>query len=129
MEIRWLSFDEIETLVNPDLKAHNWPELNLNEAQPTCRVLGSFIDGVLIESFTFQLFGMLGPMIKHQPVRDSGEMSRQLAEVMHDFLEGVEARDYLVVANSPVSERLSIRFKMQKLKCPVYVKHPGEATE
>lgn len=127
MDIRWLNNDEIEALVNPDLEARRWARLNVNDAAPTCRVLGAFVDGILIESFTFQLYGMLGPMVKHQDVKDSGEMSRQLASVMHEFLEGVEARDYLVVANSPISARLCERFGMKKLTVPVYVMHPGES--
>lgn len=125
MEIRWLATDEIERLVNPDLEARGWAVLNLNESQPTCRVLGAFMDGVLIESFTFQLYPMLGPLLKHQDVRDSGETSRKLASTMEDFLNTANARDFLAVANSPVTERLCKRFGMNKLDIPVYCKKTG----
>ncbi len=124
---RWLELPEIETLVNPVLKSRGYAELNLNEASPTCRVLGAFLeDGSLVESFAFQLYPVLGPLLRHDSsIRDSGETSRQLASVMHEFLTSVEARDFLVIANSPISERLCERFGMKAVAVPVYMNHPG----
>ncbi len=125
-EYRWLSNQEIADLVNPVLKLRGWAELNINEIQPTCRVLGAFIDGELVESFAFQLFPMLGPLIRHNnEVRDSGETSRGLVAVMGDFIKSTNARDYMVVANSPMTVRLCERFGLKQLSDPVYVVHPG----
>lgn len=111
-------------MVNPVLKEHGWAILNVNDAQPTCRVLGAFLeDGTLVETFTMQLYPTLGPMVRHVPdIRDSGETSRRLASIMEDWLIDMECRDFLVVANSPVTERLCARFGMKKMDVPIYVK-------
>ncbi len=125
---RWLETSEIEDYVNPVLKQRGYAELNLNEVNPTCRVLGAFLeDSSLVESFTFQMLPFLGPLLRHDnSIRDSGETSRQLATVMYDFLVGVDARDFLVIANSPISERLAERFGMKTVEVPVYMNHPGQ---
>lgn len=131
MIFRWLAHSEIESLVNPVLELKGWAKLNINEASPTCRVLGAFLEtGELIESFTFQLFPVLGPMVRHDnTIRDSGETSRQLAAIMYNFLSESGARDFLAIANSPVTARLCERFGMKKTECQVYLNHPGEAFE
>ena len=128
MVIRWLESDEIESLVNPVLKLKGYAELNINEDQPTCRVLGAFLeDGSLVESFSMQLIPFLGPMLRHDnSIRDSGETSRQLATVMHDFLKEVDAREFVVIANLPISARLAERFGMQEVTDPVFMTRVGE---
>lgn len=121
MEIRWLSNEEIERLVNPTLRMQGWAELNIDDCRPTCKVLGAFIAGECIESFTLQLYPILGPLIRHDnTVRDSGETSRGLAIVMKRFLDDLPARGYLAIANSPVTERLCKRYGMEKIEVPVY---------
>ena len=118
---RWLDDREIETLVNPRLEALGMVQLNINPAQPTCRVLGAEVDGVIVEAFAFQLISLLGPMIKLVPeFRDNGQTGRAMAEKMKEFLEEVKARAYLCIADSPVSERLCERFGMEKISSPVY---------
>lgn len=125
-EYRWLSNQEIEELVNPVLKLRGWAELNINELQPTCRVLGAFVDGEVIESLAFQMYPTLGPMVRHNnELRDSGEISRGLTTVMGDWINSVNARDCMVVANSPFTVRLCKRFGMKELSVPVYVMNPG----
>lgn len=128
MTFRWCSTDEIESYVNPVLKLRNWAELNVCEDQPTCRVLGAFgQDGELVEFFAFQFFPMLGPLCRvDNSIRDSGETSRRLAAVMYDWLVSSGARDWLVVADSPVTERLCERYGMKTLEVPVYVNKPGD---
>ena len=121
MDIRWLTNEEIERLVNPTLRLQGWAELNINETQPTCRVLGSFVDGELLESFTLQMYPVLGPLVRHNnEVRDSGETSRKLAMAMKQFLDDSAARGYLAIANSLVTERLCERFGMERIAVPVY---------
>jgi len=121
IEFRWLNDDEVETLVNPSLAARGMVQLNINPEQPTCRVLGAVADGVVVEAFAFQLISLLGPMIKLVPdFRDNGETGRTLAAKMKEFLEEVQARAYICVADSPISERLCERFSMEKISSPVY---------
>lgn len=130
MNFRWMEPDEIEKQVNPILRLKNWAELNINVEQPTCRVLGAFLDdGTLLETLTFQLFPLLGPLIRHDnSIRDSGETSRGLASVMYDWLtEQIPggARDFMAIANSPVTDRLCQRFGMKKCEASVFLNHPG----
>ena len=135
MNFRWLEQDEILNLVNPALKAKGYAELGFNgscecgRALPTARVLGAFLDsGELIETFTLQMLAFLGPLLKHDTdIRDSGETSRQMATIMYDFLMSAKARDFIVIANSPISRRLCERFQMKKVECPVFMTKPGGA--
>lgn len=124
LTFRWLTNEEIDDLANPAMVAQGWAALNINESNPTCRVLGAFADdGTLVEFFVLQLYPVLGPLLRtDKSSRDGGETSRTLASLMDDFLAESEARDFMVVANSPVSERLCARFGMEKLAVPVYVK-------
>lgn len=122
MIYEWLTLDQIEDLVNPDLERRGMAVLNINPAQPTCRVLGAWEAGRLIQSFTVQLYPVLGPMLKHDSLhRDNGEVSRELASRMHTFLDEAEARGYMVVADNPVTQRLCERYGMSKIVSPVYV--------
>lgn len=133
MTYRWLEQNELESLVNPALKDKGYAELGFNgscecgRALPTARVLGAFLDsGELVETFTLQMMPFLGPLLKHDDsIRDSGETSRQLATIMFDFLMRAKARDFIVIANSPISRRLCERFQMKQVECPVFMTKPG----
>lgn len=140
MKYEWLSEKNISELVNPTLKEKGYAELGFNgrcecgRALPTARVLGAVINSpddpenieTLVESFTLQMLPFLGPLIRHdESIRDSGETSRQLATIMFDFLMGAKARDFIVIANSPISKRLCERFEMKQVECPVFMTKPG----
>lgn len=121
MEIRPLTPNEIVNIVNPACVAKGWAELNVNEEQPTCMVLGAFEGENLIQSLTLQLHPLLGPMIKHDhSITDNGQISRELAAGMAKFVAG--SRGVLIIADSPVSERLCERYGMEKIASPVYFK-------
>lgn len=126
METRWLNSGEIVEKVNPALLQHGWPALNLE----TCRVMGAFNDdGKLVEFFVLQLFPMLGPLLRTDNVtRDAGETTRALVSEMQAYLEKEEARGFLAIADSPMTERLCRRFGMSKLESPVFgfVRVPAE---
>lgn len=116
---RWLGNAELVEWVNPVCELRGWSQLNVNESQPTCRVLGAF-DGVEFIGFlAFQLFPVVGPQWVDSEHRD-GTISRELAVRMHEFLTEVNARGYMVVADSPVTSRLCERHGMKKLESPVY---------
>jgi hypothetical protein len=135
MRYKWLSQEQIIELVNPVLKSKGYAELGFNgqcecgRTLPTARVLGAFLDtGELIESFTLAMVPMLGPLLKHNTdIRDSGETSRQTATIMYDFLMGAKARDFIVIANSPISRRLCERFQMKQVEVPVFMTKPGNS--
>lgn len=119
-EFRWLTPDEIEHFVNPTCSRQGWPLLNISEDRPTCRVLGKF-DGVkLIGFLALQLHPVLGPAYVDPDYRD-GHASRELADMMHDFIVESECRGVLMVADSPTSERLAARHGMAKVESPVYL--------
>lgn len=118
MTYDWLTEEQVEWLVNPALKLKGMALLN----PEMCRVLGAWENGRLIESFSVQPFPILGPLIRHDNVhRDNGEISRGLAEKMHEYLEEQKARGYMTIADSPVTKRLCERYGMERLTSPVYV--------
>lgn len=118
MTYEWLTPEQIEWLVNPALKLKGMALLNPD----FCRVMGAWDNGRLVESFCIQPFPVLGPLLRHDNMhRDNGEVSRGLAEKMHEYLEESDARGYMTVADSPVTRRLCERYGMQRLASPVYV--------
>lgn len=119
-EYRWLTFEEIETFVNPTCRQRGWAELNLNDVQPTCRVLGAWEGVELVGFLCLQMFPVLGPAYADSAHRD-GVISRQLADRMHEFLESVSCRGALTIAESSVSERLAVRHNMKRVEVPVYM--------
>jgi hypothetical protein len=122
---RWLSNDEIEAWVNPVCAQRGWALLNINDAQPTCRVLGAFEDDVSFVGFIcLQFFPVLGPEWADADHRD-GHVSRDLAELMHSYMVDSHARGALTVCESPVSERLAKRHGMTKVEHPVYLWNGG----
>jgi hypothetical protein len=122
VECRWLSGDEIESAVNPALKGHGQPQLNINPEQPTCRVAGAFVDGVLVRAFVLQMFPILGPMIETDSThRDNGELSHGLADFMDRYLKELPARGALTICERPMSERLAKAHGMTKVEDPVYM--------
>jgi hypothetical protein len=120
MEYRWLTGDEIIEFVNPVCVQRGWAQLNVNDAQPTCRVLGAFEHVALVGFFCLQLFPVLGPQYVVPDSRD-GTVSRELTERMSEFLEEMKVRGWLTICDSPVSERLAKRHGMQKVESPVYI--------
>ena len=121
METRWLSDEEIERDVNPCLAARGMAQLNLNPAQPTCRVAGCFQHGVLIRAFAMSLFPVLGPLVETDSTqRDDGSATRAVVEFMTEFLLSIPVRGALTIADSPISARLAERFGMTRVQSPVF---------
>ena len=118
MEYRWLNETEIIELVNPVLSLRGWPQLSILNA----RVRGAFDGDNLIEVFVVQLLPTLGPMVKIDNThRDNGTISRELTSQINQYLEAEEARGYIVIADSPLTERLCERYKMEKITSPVFM--------
>jgi hypothetical protein len=118
MEYRWLRNDEIENWVNPVCEARGWAVLNISDP-PTCRVLGAF-DGIEFVGFmALQLYPVLGPAWADTAHR-KGEVSREMADKMHEFLIESNARAALTICESLVSERLAERHGMVRVHEPVF---------
>ena len=121
MEYRWLTDDEIVEQFNPACRAQGYAEMNVNPERPTCRVLGAFWDGQLVEAFAFQMYPVLGPMLKtDNTFRDNGEASRKLGQLMAEFFDESKARGCLTIVDTPVTQRLCERFGMERVERPVY---------
>jgi hypothetical protein len=121
MGYRELTGDEIINDVNPICVARGWAPLNVNDATPTCYVIGAFDDnGKLAGFFCLQLHPVIGPMWVDSENRD-GSVSRELAESMDKFIKASNVRGVLAITDSPVSERLAERHGMVKLESPVYI--------
>ncbi len=122
IQFRWLTDEEIESVVNPALRGHGQAELNINPAQPTCRVAGAFVNGVLARAFVLQMFPVLGPMIETDSlIRDGGDISRGLADFMDEYLKSLPARGALTICERPISERLAKAHGMKPVTYPVYL--------
>lgn len=118
MTYRWLTEDEIISLVNPNLAHQGMPMLNTAVA----RVYGAFDGDRLIRTLTLQLFPLLGPLTTHDHThRDNGEVSRTLANLMDAYLQESHARGYLAVCDSPVTERICERHGMKRIESPVFL--------
>jgi hypothetical protein len=131
MQYRWMIPDEIELRVNPICASRGWAQFNINDPMPTCRILGAFDEtenDQLVGFFGISLFPVLGPMFV-LPDRRDGEASRELAGQMYAFLNDNDARGYLVIADSPVTERLCKRYGMEKVSSPVYKAKTAVAAE
>ena len=124
MTYRWLTSDEILEFVNPVCRQRGWAELNVNDASPTCRVLGAFEDTSLVGFHAIQLFPMIGPLWTDTEHRD-GMVSRALVLQMYEYLIECDARGYMAVCDSPISQRFAERYGMTKLDSPVYVRVGG----
>jgi hypothetical protein len=119
MEFRNLTNDEIERLVQPILKEQGWAQLNINEEFPTCIVKGALDDGQLIGFLVLQLFPVLGPAYVKPGYRDGMTTFGLLADMAKELKE---ARGYLVICDSEVSEKMCQKHRMKKIESPVYVK-------
>jgi hypothetical protein len=118
MDYRWLTSEEVVDLVNPSLAMKQWPQLGTD----TSRVLGAWAGDNLVEVFAIQLMPMLGPMLKIDNThRDGGDVSRELAERMDQYLKQEDARGFLTIAETALTERLCERHGMRKVEWPVYV--------
>lgn len=120
MTYRWLNSDEIVEWVNPECARKGWTQFNVNEDLPTCHVLGAFDGPELVGFFGFSLLPVLGPFWTDSMHRD-GSVSREMAERMHQFMTEVQCRGAILIADSPVTERLAERHGLERVKSPVFL--------
>ena len=121
---RWLTSDEIVEWVNPECRRQHWVEFNVNEVTPTCRVMGAFEDVEMVGFFGFSLIPYIGPLYVSQNYR-SGAVSMGLAEKMAKFMFEVNARGALMVADNPATERLALKFGLERVTSPVFIWKPN----
>jgi hypothetical protein len=113
---KWLTGQEAIDAVDHILWEKGWTALNAN----TSRVRAAFNEHDRCVGFTcLQLFPHVGPQWVADDYRGTG-ISEQLADDMWDFLKEVECRGFLVIADSPHSEKLCKSKGMVLVTAPVY---------
>jgi hypothetical protein len=117
---RWIEVreatDEEWQQVDAILARMGWMSLN----RSTSRILVAETDG-RIEGFScVQLFPGVGPLYVRPKVRGSG-VAEELADRTINFLVEVQARGWIVVADSPFTEKLCQERNMERIESPVYV--------
>jgi GNAT superfamily N-acetyltransferase len=116
---RWINLWEATTseLAQIDfiIRARGWMKLN----PTTTRVLVAESHGRISDFSVVQLVPFVGPLYVSPEHRASG-VAERLADETLDFLKTVEARGWMVVAESPHTERLCRERNMRVLEYPVY---------
>jgi len=114
-------WDRIEGL----LAAKGWMSLN----RLTSRILmAEDADGVLLGFHVFQMVPYCGPLYVKPSVRGTG-VAEELADKMLSFLIDVQARGWLVTAESTHAEKLCVARGMKRVESPVYVMMDPGGTE
>lgn len=119
---KWLSGQEAIDAVDPVLQAKGWSALNLMFTRARC----AFNDqGRCVGFSILQMFPHVGPQWVADDYRGTG-ISEQLADDMWEFLNEVQCRGFLVIADSPHSEKLCKSKGMTLITSPVYSWTPEE---
>lgn len=115
---KWLTGQEAIDAIDPVLQERGWAALNA-ATRPAVRC--AFNEQSRCIGFcVFQFFNHVGPQWVADDYRGTG-VSAQLAEDMWNFLEDAQCRGFMVVADSPHSEKLCKARGMTLVTSPVYV--------
>jgi hypothetical protein len=113
---KWLVGQELIDAVDPILQTKGWTALNIHTSRGLCEFNA---EGRCIGFTCLQLFPHVGPQWVADDYRGTG-ISESLAEEMWNYLQEVNCRGFLVVADSPHSEKLCKAKKMTLVTSPVY---------
>jgi len=114
-------WERVESL----LAAKGWMSLN----QSTSRILmAEDASGTLLGFHVFQLIPYCGPLYVKPSARGTG-VAEELADKMLTFLIDVQARGWLVTAESAHAEKLCVERGMKRVESPVYVMMDPGGTE
>jgi len=113
---KWLVGQELIDAVDPILQAKGWTALNIHTSRAVCYFNA---EGRCIGFSCLQLFPHVGPQWVADDYRGTG-ISESLADEMWDYLKEVQCRGFLVIADSPHSEKLCREKKMTLVESPVY---------
>lgn len=114
-------WDRIESL----LAARGWASLN----RPTSRILlAEDAAGELLGFEVFQMIPYVGPLWVRPSARGTG-LAEDLSDRMLDFMAEIQARGWLVTAESAYAEKICVDRGMTKVETPVYVMAPFGGVE
>lgn len=105
----WDHVDEI-------LAMQGWSSLN----RPTSRVLVAEDKEGIAGLICLQLYPHTEPLYVRPAYRGTG-LAEELADRMYAFMRDVQARGFMVVADSPYAEKLCKERGMTKVESPVYI--------
>lgn len=115
---RELEGQELIDAVSSIIEENGWTPLNSNTPlHGECAYDGDKLVGFNI----FQLFPLVGPMWVDEDYRGSG-VPESLALRTIKFMDDVQARGYLVIADNPFTAKLCERYGMKRVESPVYMK-------
>lgn len=118
MQEEW---DRFESL----MAARGWASLN----RPTSRILvAENADGELLGFEVFQMVPYVGPLYVRPSERGTG-LAEELSDKMLDFMANIQARGWIVTAESPYAEKICVDRGMTKVETPVYIMVPFGGVE
>ena len=100
------------------LATRGWMSLNRNT---TRALIAESPDGVIQGFNIFQMIPFLGPLYVLPSARGTG-IAEDLSAKMVDFMQEVQARGYIAIAQSPHAVKLCENLGMKKVESPVYAK-------
>ena len=112
----WEATEQEIAQIDRIIEQNGWITLNLR----TTRVLVAEIDSRIVGFSVCQFMPYVGPLYVDRLQRGAG-VADTLADKTLEFLREVEARGWLVVADSPHVEKICQDRDMQKVESPVYV--------
>jgi hypothetical protein len=121
VEYRWIdgatASDEDWERIENILASRGWMSLNRN----TSRIrVAEGEGGKLVGFYVLQMIPHAEPMWVAPSARASG-VADELADDMLQFLTEVNARGWMIVADSPFAEKMCEARHMKRIKSPVYV--------
>ena len=102
--------------VNEILLNRGWTPLN----GATARILCAFEDGALAGFHVLQLVPHCEPLWVEASYRGTG-LAEELADRMLDFMREMNARGFMVIADTPEAQKLCEERGMKKVTSPVYM--------
>jgi hypothetical protein len=122
---RWINLWEASehevAQIDKIIAARGWVKLNLNMT----RVLVAELDGRIISFSVVQAMPYVGPLFVSSEHRGLG-IAEELADRTMEFLRSIDARGWLVVADSPHVAKICEAREMDRVESPVYVYNSDE---
>jgi hypothetical protein len=122
---RWLDNNahdqEVLKQIGQTIHDLNWVPLpSAGMLNAAFKILCAFDGEALVGWHVIQFFTHSEPMYVHEAYRGT-RCAHQLAEQIFDYLVTSNCRGFMIVAESPVAQRLAEAYGMKRVEVPVYV--------
>lgn len=115
LKLQWLDWNRLQAL-DPVLQSRGQAALN----QYTSRAIGMYDGEGLVGFVVLQLYPFLGPLWVDPTYRGQG-VPDKLADEIIGWLEKMDTRGYLAIADSPFTVKLCERVGMKRVESPVFI--------